>query len=829
MVDKYRVESLELEKAIDVPVKDMSPEDQRQLRQLITEFGQHRDSAKKERDSVIISFEKALHPFLSGYLDGMLKDMLPVHLANAKLKAERPNTSDTAAVGTSNQMDTGGNEPRHSLLSASETEAKSAAQPGTEMQDRLLSSHDPATATSGEPQGETLQTEGAARKSAVEIAEAREIDHALNTSGTSAPMEVDVDKPSNPLTVQPVGHPNNLEAPSLPVPDYAPAALSNGTAIPPADGLVTQNKQDRRKLVGERLKILEDSLRSTSTTTDELGVKLERLEEQIANQEEQLYEYLNTQALSSEGQAEDSVAQPDPTDKPLSEVATKHAVVEPPVSASKIEEAVLETARAALEIRLAELARVQDTRIAAITQANEARLSTLRNEIRAEISVEAARAEEAYAAAIQSAEEKASKLELQLATMQAELSAFKEDRKAIEELKVQQQTSDQLLKTIRESTLKAQLTENQGRASFNTKIGEIETRIDSHDAQLRDVSTFEQTKEAWRNDMIDMKNHVIGRVDYLEEQVETLKTPDVSAGTNAQPTQPSAPLQAEQPSALQRSRENSAVRSQAQTTTQATIQPVQTVQPRTNQMPPQHTSFSGSQQSITQMVNPNDRSQHPMQSTVTSSGDVSQARLALNRTNGPSVLNPAPVTQSAASPVHPAFQSSAGGLSGYTAGILNASAQNLQTFGQSWQSARSIQQSQGQGRLSPLHIENEQGTYPPRSLPVIGRSTSSGSPMPNANPAPEGSLSSRLNGGDTRSPVPRPDSTPASTLPLVMRMHNGNGLQNSHSWMQMNSQPNSAGVHLPNGAAAQSSSNEGSSNGGRLRMYVPGDTKPAQL
>ncbi|KAJ9099293.1 hypothetical protein QFC21_004174 [Naganishia friedmannii] len=836
MVDKYRVETLELEKAIGVPLKEMAPEDQLQFRQLMTEFGQHRDTAKKERDSVIISFEKALHPYLSKYLDGMLKDMLPVHLAKARSKAEEHKVPDAAAVGTSNQMDTAPIQPPPSPHSAMETEAKSGVQPVTEIQDGPLVQHDTATGSSSKP----LPNEGAARNSASEAVDANEVDHALNMAETSVPMEVDVDRPLDSSKAQLVGSPHEEQESVLPLPGHTQADLSNGTSLPPADG-VTLNKQDRRKLVGERLKVLEDGLKSTSTTTEELAVKIEKLEEQIANQEEQLYEYLNTQALGNEGRAEDAITHPDSTEDPSKKVATKEAIVETLVSASKIEEAVLETARAALETRLAELARNQDTQMAALAKANEARLLTLRNEIRAEISVEAARAEEAYAGAIQSAEEKASKLETQLATLQAELLSFKEERKAIEELKDNQTTSDQLLKTIRESTLKAQLTESQNRTAFNSKFGELEIRLDAHDAQLKDMKSFPDTKVAWRNDIIDMKDHVIGRVDYVEELAESLRTPEVAAITNSQPTQPSTALQVERQEAAQRTQENPAIRSQAQPPAQTAIQAAQPPQPQPSQLPLHRTAFPVSRQSANQITNPNDRSQYPGLGSLSSSAENLQARLALNRGGGSSLSGSVLLAQPAAAPGHSVFQPAANSLTEYTAGGPNAShpastsGQNLsstanQSFGQSWQPARTLQQPQGPVRLSPLHIDDEQGNYQPRSTPMPGRSTSSGSPVPHVNPAPEGTLSSRLNGGgDMRSPVPRPDSTPASTLPLVMRMHNGNGVPNSHGWMQMNSQPNSTGVYPPNGggSAQQQLPNEASS-GGRLRMYAPGDVKPPQ-
>ncbi|KAJ9104132.1 hypothetical protein QFC19_004116 [Naganishia cerealis] len=819
MVDKYRLEALELEKTFGMPVKEMTPGDQQQMKQLLTEFGQHRDSAKKERDSVILSFERTLHPYLYRYLEGMLKELLPAHLAKAKPVIETHNGDDV--VEPSNQMDMETTQAPLADESSTETQSKPVAPSASEIQTEPLPQNIVMTGLSSESPVKTIQDKIPASNSAAELADTNMIHHALNMAENPVSMEVDTDKPNETSSVLPVKFVKDVQESVSLLDGHVQSKQPNGASVQAVDDL-PENKQDRRKLVGERLKVLENGFKEAATTTEELGRKLEKLEEQVANQEEQLYEYLNTQALSNEGRADAAIASLNSSGNPLAEAKDEALIGRTTPPAHNIDEAILETARAeavrTLEARLSDWSRAQDLRITEIAKAHETRLATVRDEIRAEIRTEAARAEEAYASAIQTAEEKATKLESQLSALQAELLAFKEERKVIERLKEHQNTSDQLVKTIRESTLKAQLTESQFRNGVNAKLGEIETRVTTHDSQMKDMSTFENTKEAWRKDMIDMKNHVIGRVDYLEEQVQSLKQPLMAARSNDQLPQPAASPLAEQLAVAQTTRENSGVRSPALQPPQMTTQQVPQRQSQTNQMLSQYTPTSipipqqSSGQTLPHIVNSDEGNQFTMQSARANSGEPSQVRLAINRGSGPLVNSVVPVSQSAAAPVSHSIQPS--------------------VFGQTWRppfpgQSVSGQQSPGQPRLPSLQVDNEQAIYQPRAVPAGARSSANGSRI-NTNPASEGSLASRLNGGDIRSPVPRSDSTPASTLPLHMRMHNGNGVQ-VQTWMQPNNPVNTVGGNDPNGLTGPQSSVNDVAATGRLRIYAPGDIKPQQL
>lgn len=835
-----------------MPVKEMSQEDQQALRELVNEFGQQRDAAKTERDRVAAGFQRVAWPIFRGMIEEVL-NQVPKKIESAPIRAKVDE-----AVGTSKQV----LEDKKSDETVPEVEQAAANPveprlPGTEVDEPMPDQTEQAEVTGGD-------TAPAAQVPTQDAEIGEEITANQTPIVSDGPTAMDVDGDKAPEEVHPPSTDVALPEQAAVLETAAPVPAPIAEAIPlHPDEILPENRAERRKLVGQRLRSLETGLQTVSSTTDELARKFEKLEEQVLFQEEQLNDYLDSRSLEidvkDKANVDGETKKTGAVEKPPSPKPTETVSVgtQPPLQQNAVDMETIDAIRAeatrTLDDRLQQLAQAQDLRLAEIAQAQEARLTALGTGIRSEIQAEAARAEQAYANAIEAADDKAGKLEAQLAVLQAELTQFKQERKIIEDIIKQQSAADQLIKTIRESTLKAQLTDHAFRNNSNNRLGEIDdrltahnnrltehserlvehtTRLAEHDAQLRDMSTFEKTKEAWRSDMIDMKNHVVGRVDYLEEQVESIKKPLVAARLTTQAANQAAS------SIVERSSSPATSSTQRRQSPATPVVPPITHQASSVLPPPAQTAPSLLSQTSLQPVHMQpERTAGPPQSRA-SPVDTSSNRLTLNRVGGA----PGTALNSAASLSHisPAIQTQFSGqnraaFGGYANGVsehqfgngsapfaAGAPTTHNPGLNQTWRGSSNSpvvsQPAPAPARSMAFHHETEQSMRSNLSN-LITRPTSNGSLPPNVNATSDSALGGRLNGGQYQ----RPEPTPAPLLPLHMRMHSGTGVSTGN-WMQ------------PNGPSQQGAGSNGPSSpatsegaiGGRLgaRMFDPGESKP---
>ncbi|GHJ90302.1 hypothetical protein NliqN6_6704 [Naganishia liquefaciens] len=819
-VDRLRLETSELEKSLGTPLQEMSPEDQEAVRELVNEFGQNRDQAKKERDITAYTFMQAARPVLKLLLDEVLPGALAeIGPANAKLKVDRPANGkpivekvDTGKVKPTSSNPTGDAEASERKTEGHVVNADREGK-GTGLPDGLAyTPHVPST-------------------SAVEVADASVVDQALGMTESAVPMEVDGEAhppsvPAHTGDLDPSKQPA-LTPTSLPLTESAPAQQPSNAEQPFSTNHITTAQNDggslespsgRRLPAVRRLKNLESGLETVSSTAEELVRKVEKLEEQMLYQEEQLNDYLDTRGLMETMQL-DARKPPNSTTTPATVAPPAPLAIKPSASttsASQIEASTetpalhsllpsglvdMSTVEAAgeatctIDQKFESLAKMQDAKLAELAQLQETRLLSLGDQIRSEIQAEAARAEEAYAGAVAAAEEKASLLEAQLAKLQAELASYKEDRKMLEDILKRQGDADVLLDGIRGNSLKhgvlirqqdgkiqaadEQLQKHDIRLSeLNERLDEQTMRLSEHDRKISVMSPFENTKEAWRSDMIDMKNHVIGRVDYLEEQVESIKQPLVAARLATQGGETS-------------------------TTARQRIQPqVPTAQiaHQTRRLTPQAIVPSPPQMAATQAPALPGLSM-PAQGRLSPAVEGATNRLMLNRTVGQSPSNsPAPAAQP--QPL-PAIRS---GLPGY-----NAALERPQVGGTNGAFAANSPVP-NQARLAWPASSNTPSQLQPASRV-------NGFPV-ETDINPDSALVNRLYSNQQT----RQESLQGA-LPLHLRMHDGPGGTMTGNWAQA-VQP--AQASSGSAAAVRPSPGTGDNGGPSLlaRMYDPGESKP---
>lgn len=727
-------------------------------------------------------------------------------------------------------------------------------------------------------------------------------------------LKVDVPVPVTDAVIPGLPNVESAATASALNPETGQAAVISEVPLHP-DEILPENKGERRKLVGQRLRTLETGFQTVTSTTEELARKLGKLEEQVLYQEEQLNEYLDSRSLEIQAKSRQGkkrtitkvtvpgsetgetpapgalstpvpiepvsvVTQPSihpniPTQPSVSPAVVMQSpipqsvVAQPAIPPSVVDMATIEAIRAdamrSLDEQLQQLAQEQERRLAAMAQAQEDRVNALGVEIRIEIQSEAARAEQAYAGAIEAADDKAGKLEAQLTALQTELTQFKQERKIIEDIIKQQSAADQLIKTmretIRESTLKTQIHEQAFRNNNNTRLGEIDDRLTAHNDRLTEYNTlltkhderlvehtehltdldsrlltmlpFEETKEAWRADMIDMKNHVVGRVDYLEEQVESIKKPLV-ARLNAQTGEHAlaSPIQ----------RTSSPVAQTSQPTWTPAAQALGT--PSHRPIVPQQAQAVPLPPPASQPVQPQpERAALTSQAVRASPADTSN-RLTLNRGAG----TPGTALNSTASLGHPGTQPQPQslqtqhrlGFAGHANGAFEqqfgngnnspfaaaASPMHNPLLSQSWRgpsnSPVATQQSVVQPRLSTFGNEPDQAMRISLSGNPVVRPASNGPAVPAIPPPADSALSARLNGGQYQ----RSEASPQPLLPLRMRMHNGAGVATGN-WGQPGSPSTQSGMANPGSGQVSPATSEGAL-GGRLgaRMFDPGEAKP---
>lgn len=810
------METAELEKSLETPLHEMSPEDQAAVRELINEFGQNRDQAKKERDHMAYGFIQAARPVLKLLMD----EVLPGALAQTgpiNAKSETDKTAvDKPAI---EQTDAAKGKPSSSAPMEDATIQNQTAEGDARKAEEVIT---------GEVTEDTPANASSLPTSAAEAADAIMVDQALGMNQEPVPMEIDSGKqaggvpPHTSDTVredQPTTTSASLilteSAQGQQPPDHEQpsCAIPGATAQPDAGSAESQS--ERRLPAVRRLRNLESGLEAVSSTTEELVRKVEKLEEQMLYQEEQLNDYLDTRGLMEAqelqtGKPLNSTTIPTtgapstlPSNAPpvpppfasRTEASTEAAPVHPLLPSGLVDMATVEAAREeasrTIDERFEALAKAQNARLAELAQLQETRLLSLGNDIRGEIQAEAARAEEAYAGAVAAAEEKAGLLEAQLAKLQAELAQYREDRKMIEDVVKRQGDAEQLLSAIRNNTLKYGVSIRQhdvkvkeAEDQFKThdtllteldkRLNEQTTRLDEHDQKISVMSPFEDTKEAWRSDMIDMKNHVVGRVDYLEDQVESIKQPLVAARLATQIGETSM---------------TAAQRMQSPAQTAQTIRQTRPLTPQA--VGPAATSMSSTQAPTLSGIS------MPAQGCASPAVEGIANRLSLNRMAGlSSTSSPAPSAQ-------PQF------LPAVTSGFNNAAFDRPQAA-----------------------TNGAFASNPPASNPARAAwSASSNTPLHTQPP-------SRINGYSVETDVP-PDSALAnrlyssqqsrqeaaqSSLPLHLRMHNGPG-STTGNWVQ-----GAQSVQPVSGSSATARQSPGSGDGAGpsllARMYDPGESKP---
>ncbi|KAJ9105935.1 hypothetical protein QFC20_004173 [Naganishia adeliensis] len=918
-VDKFRLETAELEKSLGQPVKDMSPEDQQAIRELVNEFGLQRDAAKNERDKVIIGFQSQALPIFRG----MVEDILRKIRKSIEHAPSETRVSDAHLTSNGVDEDTKNETHQQEAVPAPLPPAQEVLPPPPPPEDLPMAqpsaahpAEPPAAAAEvDEPMPDQTKPADAPAENAVvpspvppseaENREAGAVEQPAQISDEPTAMEVDDDKELKVEVPVPVtdavipGLPNVESAATASAlnPETGQAAVISEVPLHP-DEILPENKGERRKLV-------------------ELARKFGKLEEQVLYQEEQLNEYLDSRSLEIEAKSRQGEKRPTtkvtvpgsetgqtpapgalPTPVPIEPVSVvtqpsihpniptqpsippavvmqspipQSVVAQPAIPPSVVDMATIEAIRAdamrSLDEQLQQLAQEQERRLAAMAQAQEDRVNALGVEIRIEIQSEAARAEQAYAGAIEAADDKAGKLEAQSTALQTELTQFKQERKIIEDIIKQQSAADQLIKTmretIRESTLKTQIREQAFRNNNNTRLGEIDDRLTAHndrlteyttlltkhderlvehtehlmtdlDSKLLTMSPFEETKEAWRSDMIDMKNHVVGRVDYLEEQVESIKKPLV-ARLNAQTGEHAlaSPIQ----------RTSSPVAQTSQPTWTPAAQALGT--PSHRPIVPQQAQAVPLPPPASQPVQPQpERAALTSQAVRASPADTSN-RLTPNRGAG----TPGAALNSTASLGHPGTQPQPQslqtqhrlGFAGHANGAFEqqfgngnnspfaaaAPPMHNPLLSQSWRgpsnSPVATQQSVVQPRLSTFGDEPDQAMR----IELVGKSsrstgiewTSRARGIP---PPADSALSARLNGGQYQ----RSEASPQPLLPLRMRMHNGAGVA-IENWGQPGSPSTQSGMANPGSGQVSPATSEGAL-GGRLgaRMFDPGEAKP---
>ncbi|KAI5449565.1 hypothetical protein NCC49_004558 [Naganishia albida] len=893
-VDKFRLESAELEKSLGQPLKEMSQEDQQVIREAIHEFGLQRDAAKNERDKVIFGFQSQAWPLLHGLVEDILRQMpRPIEQAPAKIRE---------AVTKIGVGDVEGEQHHQDASQTAETASKDVAQtsiPKEHLPIDQQASANPAESSVGTQITPTMHwTQAAIVTKAVTDPSPRltangvitghgEPEEARASEGPAA-MEVDEDKEMMevpiPVGVMAVPEPSNLESAATspativeahPTEDRQAVPQSHMTEAPlHPDEILPADKKEKRKLVGQRLRLLETGLATVTSTADELSRKFTKLEEQVLYQEEQMNEYLDTRSLQIEAKLRQGRRRVTPkATEPVSEGASATAPKPPismstlpvddaqqtygfpvtaaqsvnppsvapqsPLSANVIDVTTIDNIRAEamrlLDERLEQLARDQERRIAEIAQAQEARVTALGVEIRIEIQSEAARAEQAYESAIAAADDKAGKLEAQLSALQAELTQFKQERQIIEDIIKQQSTADQLIKSIHESTLKTQVHEQAFRSNNNTRLSEINDRLTAHndrlaeydtrltkhderlvehtkhladhDSKLLSMSTFDATKEAWRTDMIDMKNHVVGRVDYLEEQVESIKKPLLAARlTTPSGEQISVPIQ----------RTSSPVTPATQQTQTPAMQPLAGPSHRAIVPRPAQLATSAHQQPMAQPQPQPPRAMPLLQAARANPADSSN-RLTLSRVGTPGAASSSPATLS--HPIAgPASQTQRSGFAGHGNGLQQQIGNGSISPFASTQPMPHPLIAQSQAWRDPANPSAQQPALqlrPAESLEELMRTSPYANPVPrpvsdssNAATRADNALSGRLNGGQQQ----RSEASPGA-LPLRMRLHDGVGVQ--------------SGPSIPGSGRVSPGTSEGAL-GGRLgaRMFDPAEVKP---
>lgn len=815
-VDKLRMETVEFEKSLGTPLHEMSPEDQEAVRELVNEFGQHRDQAKKERDYMAYGFIQAARPVLKLLMDEVLPGAL-AEIGQTNAKSNKPafdksaiEQTDAAKGKLTSSAPVG---DRIALVQKAESDMRKA----DEAAKGKVTEDTPAYASSVTP------------TSAAEAVDAIMVDQALGINQDPVPMEVDSEKQTGGVPAH-ISDPACEDQPATTsasvtltesahtqqAPNHEQPSSANPGITAQPDAGVAESQSERRFPAVRRLKNVESGLEAVSSTTEELVRKIEKLEEQILYQEEQLNDYLDTRGLM-EAQRLDTGSPPDSTTVPTTvaspalpsiplsvpppptaqtEVPTEATAVHPLLPSGLVDMATVEAAREeasrTIDERFEALAKAQDARLAELAQLQETRLLSLGNEIRSEIQAEAARAEEAYAGAVAAAEEKAGLLETQLAKLQAELAQYKEDRKVIEDVVKRQGDADQLLDAIRNNTLKYgvsirlhdvkvkeaedQFKKHDARLTeLDQRLNEQTTRLTEHDQQISVMSPFEDTKEAWRSDMIDMKNHVVGRVDYLEDQVESIKQPLVAARLAIQTGETSM-------TAAQRTQVPAPTAKTGQRTRPLTSQAVA----------PTATSASSTQApTLPGLPMPTQARASPGVEGITN-------RLSLNRMAG---LSP---TSSPAPPAQP--RSLPPVRSGFNAAVDRPQAVVNGPFG-----------------ANPPVSNPARAAWPASSNTPLQTQTQ---PAPRTNGhrvetdvTPDSALANRL----YSSQQPRQEVA-QGPLPLHLRMHNGPGTTTGN-WVQgaHSVQPVSA-----SSATARQSPVTGDTAGSSLlaRMYDPGESKP---
>jgi hypothetical protein len=778
----------------------MSPEDQEAMRELINEFGQKRDIAKKERDNVVLAFKTAARPALKHLMEELFPGMLAeIGRANSVPKIDKSaNFVETKASGQVEPI---------TVVQADNTIAN---QPTTKLDPQGVD--EPKASTS---QDTSTDAPHLPLTNPAEVADVSMIDQALRLGDTTAPMDVDSDKPVEVLprpddasvVTQPTlqsstaPEPESVKSQDLPIVGQ-PTTIHPGTTVE-SEATAPETQSERRLPAVRRLKNLESGLEAVTSTTEELARKVEKIEEQVLYQEEQLNEYLDTRGLMEAQQSVEekkapapAVSEPQPAIpievpavQPAAQLAAQPSIEYGMVNMATVEAAREEAGRA-IDEKYEALARAQDLRLAELAQLQETRLTALGNEIRSEIQSATTRAEEAYDIAMKEAEEKSSKLEAQLAKLQAELAQYKQDRSIIDNIIKRQDSSESLLNAIRESTLKSQRitreigikageAENQVKThdtrltALDQRVADHATRLNEHETQIAAMSSFEDTKEAWRSDMIDMKNHVVGRVDYLEEQVESIKQPLVAANLATQIVEPPNP--ASRVSSPGHTAQSTQSRPPAPQTAAPTSGPVQS----TSAPAPPHPGLVMSSQGRASPVD-------------------GMNRLSLNRLAG---LSP-----TTSSPAVPAPQPTAAMRPGFP--------------GQNGVVDRQQGTVPGQYGANPLGQSQLRPAWP--GLASAPLQTQPGPARANGYPAepdtnPESALANRLYANQQQRPEPAQGS-----LPLHLRMHNGPG-----NWMQggLPAQPVSSTSATGRHSPAGSESGVGASL--LSRMYDPGESKPA--
>lgn len=804
-MDKFRLECIELERCLGTPVQEMSPEDQESLRELVNEFGQNRDVAKKDRDTIAQGFIDAARPVL----EKLVGQLLPGALAqigpkDSMSRVDKHAISAQARVSEEKPTSSAPTENAVAKEQKQNTDARDVDEP--------MNANTTRGASTDKPQVPTM--------SAAEAADASMVDQALRLNEGPVPMEVDSEKQvgSAPFTDVPLAEQRVAQSASVPSTEVQTQQLPNAEQPAPDPGTTTQQdmtaaetQSERRVPAVRRLRILESGLEAVSTTTDELAKKVERLEEQVLYQEEQLNDYLDTRGLMEaqqlvEGKKTVPPAVPPRAASPvLSIPSAVPPTVEPPPRipaeptpvhsvdpSSMVNLATVEAAREeagrVIDERFEALAKAQDLRLAELANLQEARLLSLGNEIRSEIQAEAARAEEAYTAA----EEKAAMFEAQLAKLQAELARFQQDRQQIEVVIKKQDNADQLIDAIRQSTLRAGVTARETTAQLNTqlqthdtRLSELDTRVADHttrlaehDKQIAVMSPFEKTKEAWRSDMIDMKNHVVGRVDYLEDQVESIKKPLVAARL-ATETVEQAP----------------AARERTSSPAQSSAQQRQLTPQAATAAPTLSLSTSAPALPLPGLTMPSQGRASPVEGITN--------RLSLNRMAGlsPAPNSPAPSTQTqppaANRPRLPGFTAALDRPHGTVNGPLG---------------------------MSPLAQSQQRPPWPgPSNAPL---QTQSGPPRTNGYPVdmdatPDSVLANRLYTSQQQRP-----ETAQGALPLHLRMHNGPGAATGN-WMQGGQPAQPVPGSLASTGRQSPATSEPAPGASLLsRMYDPGESKP---